>query len=143
MYTTNFVSPTLCSHASASNHSTNVDSFTPPNYNFTYLFSTPAITLALTSESQSVLDTRLPKLQVGPLVAKRKTGNDAAKSACEAFSSTTRAASACTAGDDSPIDPAGAKIMMLPGSSVSVREDEPASIIAYSLSSVSQFPMTT
>jgi hypothetical protein len=128
MYSSLLVNPTLCPHSAIS---PNPVQGSKPLDGFTYILSTPTLSLRLTSETQSVLDTRLPKLQVGPLVAKRKIGSDAAKVAAEAFTSAKSLASASYLPNSDGVDMAG---MRLPGSSVVVRDEEPASVIAYALS---------
>lgn len=79
-YSSLLIPQSLCPHASQATSSGGPQ-------NFTYVLSSPILTLRLTSEPQPVLDTRLPKLQVGPLVAKRKLGNEAARAASESFAS--------------------------------------------------------
>lgn len=129
MYSSLLINPTLCSHASpvASNRTTG----STPLDGFTYILSTPTLSLRLTSENQPVLDTRLPKLQVGPLVAKRKLGSEAAKIAAEVFVSAKTAIDAPPIHDGEGVETSG---MRLPGSSVVLKDEEPASVIAYALS---------
>lgn len=50
-----------------------------------YYVSHPLFSLLLRPSAQKVYEARLPKLQVGPNVSKRKTGSEAARSAAEAF----------------------------------------------------------
>jgi 1-phosphatidylinositol-3-phosphate 5-kinase len=49
----------------------------------TYIFRSPRLIFILTPKPAEVLETRLPKLQVGPNVPKRKAGKAAAMAAVE------------------------------------------------------------
>jgi 1-phosphatidylinositol-3-phosphate 5-kinase len=63
---TNVLHPLTCSHMSTG------------SANVLYKMRTPALIARIHIETVSVLDTRLPKLQVGPIVSKRKAGTTVA-----------------------------------------------------------------
>jgi 1-phosphatidylinositol-3-phosphate 5-kinase len=130
MYSSILIAPSLCPHAAP----TAPGSTILPAHTFTYILSTPSFTLRLTSEPHPVLDTRLPKLQVGPLVAKRKTGSEAAKTASDAFTTSSAKLVQPDEAETAEAVPEEKKGMKLPGSAVLVKEDEPASVIAFTLS---------
>lgn len=69
--------PPICSHTSSPH--------TIPPSEIVYHLDHPLYSLALTPSDHKVYEVRLPKLQVGPNVAKRKTGVEAAHGAAEAF----------------------------------------------------------
>ncbi|KAL7424765.1 hypothetical protein Q5752_000449 [Cryptotrichosporon argae] len=73
-YTRTLIPPSLCAHVAQA-------STFPP---VTYHLRTPHVVAALTLSPIAVLDTRLPKLQVGPNVHKRKPGKVAAAAALDA-----------------------------------------------------------